>query len=205
MAAKAAKKSAKQKARDGTDLRLVKALSHPVRARALAILNERIASPKQLSVELDKPIGHLSYHVKRLKELGCVELVDTAPRRGATEHFYRGTTRSFLSDDNWGQLAKDAKHGVSIAGLRMINDASLAAIKADTLDSRDDRHLSCTPMDLDNQGWQEATALLADSLEGLIVIAQRSANRRANGESEGSLRATASILCFESPPVSSGS
>ena len=28
-----------------------------------------------------------SYHVRILRELGCVELVSTTPRRGALEHY----------------------------------------------------------------------------------------------------------------------
>jgi DNA-binding transcriptional ArsR family regulator len=182
------------------DIALVKALSHPLRARALAIANERVVSPKEISKELEVPLGHSSYHMKKLVEYDCIELVDTAQRRGATEHYYRGTTRSFLNDENWSLLEPNAKNGVSIAGLKMINDANRAAVEAGTFDSRDDRHLSCTPMDLDRPGWDEASGLFADTLEGMMQILERVAQRRADGETEDSVRTTASILFFESPP-----
>jgi DNA-binding transcriptional ArsR family regulator len=71
------------------DQRVVKALAHPLRVRLLARLRERIASPSELAVEVDEPIGNVSYHVRALADLGMIELVRTAPRRGALEHYYR--------------------------------------------------------------------------------------------------------------------
>ena len=65
------------------DQRLVKAIGHPVRAEALAILNARAASPNQIARELGLDVGNVSYHVSELARQGCVELVDTRQRRGA--------------------------------------------------------------------------------------------------------------------------
>jgi DNA-binding transcriptional ArsR family regulator len=72
--------------------RLIKALGHPVRIRALQVLNTRVASPSELARELDEPLGNVAYHVKILEENDAIELVRTAPVRGALEHFYRATT-----------------------------------------------------------------------------------------------------------------
>ena len=197
------RKKATSKARDGqqegaVDNQLVKALSHPLRARALSILNERVASPKELSRELGFPVGNVSYHVKTLEKLGCIEQVKTAQRRGAVEHYYRGITRSFFNDTNWAQLSPDAKNGISVAALKMINDAAKAALLAETLDSHPDRHLSCTPVVIDEQGWGDIVALLEGTLNRVIEIQAQSAGRLAEEETRG-LRATVSILSFESP------
>ncbi len=177
---------------------LVKALSHPLRARALAIFNERVTSPVELSRQFGKPVGNVSYHVKKLEEFGCVELVKEVQRRGATEHFYRGVTRSFLSAENWAKLTPEAKSGVSIAGLKMQNDASLAALEAGTFDARADRHLSCTPITIDEEAWPQIVELLANTLEEVIEIQAQSATRLA-GDDDPGFRATVSILGFESP------
>src|SRR4051794_36963666 len=64
------------------DSRVMKAIAHPLRHRILAILNERIASPKEIADELGERLPNVSYHVKTLDELGAIELVDTQPRRG---------------------------------------------------------------------------------------------------------------------------
>ena len=79
------------------DRRLIRALGHPVRVRALEVLNERVASPSQLAKELGEPLGNVAYHVKILEENDAIELVRTAPVRGALEHFYRARVRPWFS------------------------------------------------------------------------------------------------------------
>jgi DNA-binding transcriptional ArsR family regulator len=79
------------------DPRLIKALGHPVRVRALAILNERVASPSELAEELGEALGNVAYHVKVLEENGAIELVRTAPVRGALEHFYRASIDTHIT------------------------------------------------------------------------------------------------------------
>ena len=85
----------------GVDQRLVKALAHPLRVEILTILNERMASPNELSKELEEGLSQVSYHVKVLKDFECIEMVKTEPRRGAVEHYYRATARAFLTDRDW--------------------------------------------------------------------------------------------------------
>lgn len=71
------------------DPRLAKALSNDVRARALDLLSEEARSPKAIAAELGLDVRGVAYHVRVLKKLGCIELVETRPRRGAVEHVYR--------------------------------------------------------------------------------------------------------------------
>ena len=78
------------------DRRLIKALGHPVRVRALEVLNTRVASPSELAKELGEPLGNVAYHVKILEENDAIELVRTAPVRGALEHFYRAKVRPWF-------------------------------------------------------------------------------------------------------------
>jgi DNA-binding transcriptional ArsR family regulator len=73
------------------DPRLAKALSNDVRARALELLAEGPKSPKLIAAELNLDLRSVAYHVRVLKKLGCIELVETLPRRGAVEHVYRAT------------------------------------------------------------------------------------------------------------------
>jgi len=76
------------------DQRLAKALSHATRARALAVIAEGKTSPKQVAERIGEDLRSVAYHVRVLHKLGCVEMVDTRQRRGATEHFYRITERA---------------------------------------------------------------------------------------------------------------
>jgi DNA-binding transcriptional ArsR family regulator len=79
---------------EATETLRAKAYSHPLRARILRLLGEGVRSPGDLAVELGKPLGVVSYHVRMLRDYGMVELVRTEPRRGALQHFYRATDAS---------------------------------------------------------------------------------------------------------------
>lgn len=71
------------------DPRLAKALSNDVRAQALELLSTSSLSPKAIATELGLDVRSVAYHVRVLKKLGCIELIETRPRRGAIEHVYR--------------------------------------------------------------------------------------------------------------------
>lgn len=67
---------------------LVRALSHPIRMRILEKLQGRVASPAELSQELNQRVGVISYHANTLLKCGCVELVHSEPRRGSVENYF---------------------------------------------------------------------------------------------------------------------
>lgn len=79
-------------------LQLTAALAHPTRVHALTVVSRRAASPRELPDELGRPTRHVAYHIKRLTELGCVELVRIKAVRGGrvTKHIYRATRRGVL-------------------------------------------------------------------------------------------------------------
>jgi DNA-binding transcriptional ArsR family regulator len=186
------------KAPDGlVDPRLAKALSHPMRARILTILNERVASPNEIAEMIGERLPNVSYHVRALLELGCIELVSTAQRRGAIEHYYRALTRPFFSARDWRRLPRSARTAITDVGLQLIWDDTAEAVKSDTFESRADRHLSRTPLQLDEEGWKEITDLLAKTLDEAQSIGTRSEKRL--GKSKGEAIPTRLVLMhFES-------
>src|ERR671914_1573923 len=145
---------------DLVDPRIAKALSHPMRARILGILDERVASPNEISEMIDERLPNVSYHVRALLDLDCIELVDTAQRRGAIEHYYRAVVRPFFSDRDWKRLPRSGRQAISGTALKVIWEDVSAAINGGTFDSRAERHLTHSPMDLDEQGWAEMVELL---------------------------------------------
>lgn len=84
-------------------MKILKAVSHPVRARALSVLHQRVASPSELAAEQEAALSDVAYHVRVLRELGMIELVSTRQVRGATEHFYRSAQPN-LDEDIWVKL-----------------------------------------------------------------------------------------------------
>ncbi|HWB69181.1 MAG TPA: helix-turn-helix domain-containing protein [Solirubrobacterales bacterium] len=180
-------------------MKFVKALAHPLRAHMLSILNERVASPNQLARELDEGLSQVSYHIKVLRDYECIELVKTEPRRGAVEHFYRATRRALIDDESWGKLSPSVKEGISVAMMRMITERVNRALESGTFFSRDESHLSNTPVVVDEQGWQDLTALLNRTLDAVLEIQVQSAGRLAEARQEG-ISATIAMLGFESAP-----
>src|SRR5215212_3518872 len=170
---------------DLVDPRIAKALSHPMRARILMILNERVASPNEIADEIDERLPNVSYHVRALLELGTIELVDTAQRRGAIEHYYRALVRPFFSDRDWKRLPRSGRQAVSDLTLQMVWDDAAAAIKKGTFESRSDRHLSRTPLALDDQGWDEINGLLREAHAKAEAIAAKSQKRLTKAEDGG--------------------
>ena len=196
MPAKTKSKSKSKKKGNGVDQRLVKALAHPLRVEILTILNERMASPNELSKELDEGLSQVSYHVKVLKDFECIEMVKTEPRRGAVEHYYRATERAFLTDRDWRSLPDSVKPGVSSSAVQMIFEDVAEALRGGTFDLRDDRHISWTPGVVDEQGWRESVDLVAETLERVMKIHEGSAKRLAKSGEEG-IPATAVLMNFE--------
>jgi DNA-binding transcriptional ArsR family regulator len=71
--------------------RVLRALNHPVRRRIMRVLVDGAGSATTISQELEMDLGVVSYHLSQVlgRECDIVELVDSVPRRGAIEKFYR--------------------------------------------------------------------------------------------------------------------
>ena len=181
------------------DRALVKVVGHPVKVRALTVLTERSASPKEIADQLGIPIGQVSYHVRVLEQMGMIELIGTRQVRGAVEHFYKAVRRPNLSDEEWSQLSLEDRERFSIwIKQQEMVDAALA-FDAGTFDRRLDRHLSRVPLVLDEQGWKELSDFMAAGLDTIFEIQARSSERLSRSGGEGGFPAVASMSCFEMP------
>jgi DNA-binding transcriptional ArsR family regulator len=183
---------------DLVDPRIAKALSHPMRARILVILNERVASPNEIAELIDERLPNVSYHVRALLDLGCIELVDTAQRRGAIEHYYRAIVRPFFSDSDWKRIPRSGRRAISDSLLKVIWDDVSDAAAAGTFDSRPDRHLAHSPMVLDDQGWSELAEVMARALRDVEKIESQSA-RRLKKSKEAGVPTSVVLMQFETP------
>ena len=167
----------KRQTASAVDSRLAKALAHPLRVQLLAALNEGVASPNELAKKLDEPLTNVSYHVRMLHDLGCIELVETEPRRGALEHYYRAVVRPFFGERDWKRLPKNARGSISDAVLQLVWEDASEAIKGGLFDEREDRHLSRSVLSIDDQGWDDLHDLLAQTLDSAMQIQAESASR----------------------------
>jgi len=193
-------KTKNKRQQDGVEQLVAKAFAHPLRVQILIILNERVASPNLLAQELDQSLNLVAYHVRVLEKYDCIELVDTKQRRGATEHFYRATRRQFLSDKEWSRLPEALRPGVSSAMLKAVFQDIEEAASAGTLDEVEDLHLSRTPMVVDKKGWDDVSALLAETLDRVLEIQAESSERlAAGGDPDSGIVSKVHLLHFKSP------
>jgi DNA-binding transcriptional ArsR family regulator len=159
-----------------SEARIAKALAHPLRARILQRLGERVASPGDLALELGAPLGVVSYHVRMLRDYDCVELVRTEPRRGALQHFYRATARPTLDEDQWKTLPSTLRKELSSETLADVVEDVRAASEAGTLDDPE-VIVQRTPLELDERAFKKLNRLLARTHEQALQIAAESAER----------------------------
>lgn len=165
------------------DHRIVKALAHPLRQNILTILNERVASPSEISDELDERLGNVSYHVRTLLDLGCIELVSTTPRRGAVEHHYRAVMKPFFSKDDWAQMPASTRRSAHDTTLKAIVNDVVATAEANGFGAPEDVVTRITG-DLDAKGRADLAKLLQATREKAEKIFADSGKRLA-GKDEG--------------------
>jgi DNA-binding transcriptional ArsR family regulator len=178
------------------DRRLIEALGHPVREHILAVLNERIASAREISEEVGADVSSFYHHIQELERLECIERVATKRRRGANEHFFQAKTSVFFDDAAWGRLPNSLKRDQTASILQFLFDDVVDALNDGTFDARDDRHASWTPGFFDAQGWQEAVELMNQTMANMVTIREAAASRLAEVGERG-IPATVGILAFE--------
>jgi DNA-binding transcriptional ArsR family regulator len=188
----------RSKSKRGVNQDLVKSLAHELRAEILAILNERMASPNELAKELDEGLSQVSYHVKVLKDYNVIRLVKTEPRRGAVEHYYRATSRAYLTDRDWHELPKTAREAMSADLFQMILDDVVASLEDEVFDEREDRHMSWTPMMVDEEGWKEINGILDTALKQVLKAQSASVKRLARSKEDG-INMSVSMIGYEVP------
>jgi hypothetical protein len=171
------------------------ALKHPLRVRILEILNDGPRSPSQFVEEGLVPkemfqsyaqaLSLAAYHFRELEKEGCLEIVDSIPRRGAIEHVYKGQANVYFTDAEFDALTPEQRSEFSRISSQGLVARMDSAMRTKTFDARTDRHLT----------W---TALAA--CFGEVEQIRHDAKDRLAGSGEKAIPATVGILGFESPP-----
>jgi len=189
------------------DERLAKALSHPLRQRILQRLNEGgVRSPNELSRELGDPLGNVSYHVRILRELDCVELVRTEQRRGALEHYYRATAEPWLDDKQWARLPAAFRRKTLGRTLSEILEGASAGSRETGFD-HPETTVDRLELELDEQGWSDVVKLLGETCDAALRIQSESRRRREEHGADGTdpIRTELGLLHFRRGEAAAGS
>jgi DNA-binding transcriptional ArsR family regulator len=178
-----------------SDPRIVRALAHPMRLEILSIVEKRTASPKEIAQEIGAPLTHVSYHVRQLAQLGLIKLERTTPRRGAVEHHYSMEGDPTISPKAWRDAPEIAKQALVGATLGKVS-AQVNAAAAEGGFSRGDIQLQRLSLELDDEGWREAST----AIENLVLELERihnDATERREQEHGSHTFATAVLMLFE--------
>jgi len=171
-------------------------VAHPTRARAFTILTERTASPVEIAQEINKDVGHVGYHVRKLQQLNLIELVDERPVRGAVEHFYRAIERPVVRETAFAEQTIEERE-VFTRHILQFHVADIArAMDEHTFDARPNRAVIRTPMLVDEEGFQELADLHVEMYERTLDIQARSAERRTGADDEG-ISTVSTTMFFE--------
>lgn len=192
----------KTESRSPTQNRLI-AMSHPLRAQVLNVLNERVASPKEIADHLGEPIPNVSHHAKRLVQLGCAELVDKRQVRGAIEHFYRATERTIVDLEEWNELDPLVAENFVCAIMQSGLDDFVSSVKAKMVGTDERFMLVRTRIMVDEEGLGEAVEIQERAYAEILEAQARAADRMASSGQEG-IHASTWLGCFEVPPLSGG-
>jgi DNA-binding transcriptional ArsR family regulator len=182
------------------DPRYAKALAHPLRIRALAMLEEERASPVVLAERLGEPLGVVAYHVRTLYNLGLIELVGTRQRRGATEHYYQAREHPRITDEAWQEISLVTRQRLLSSMLQQIGEYATGSAAIGGFD-RPDAHITRTALKLDEKGWTDLAAASKKWLREVSKIEDAAGKRLSKGgEDVEPLDVGLVILLFEALP-----
>jgi hypothetical protein len=182
-----------------------------MRVRILEIANTREISPVTFVDEGLQPEGFgfssrpaalsdVAYHFRILEKAGCIEVIRTVQRRGATEHIYRGIAEFEFTSEEFAELPQGQRELFSRVSLQALIARADSSIRTGFFDSRTNRHLVWAPVELDERGWEEYTDALDACLAEVRRIHADSKDRLAASGDE-TITATYGMLGFPSPPL----
>jgi DNA-binding transcriptional ArsR family regulator len=185
------------------DPRFVKAMSHPLRVRILAMLDERKASPNELAGWLGASLGTVAYHVRTLEQLGLIELVDETRVRGAVEHHYRARERPNVTAEGWAQAPPIAKQAAVGSSLDVIGEYARVSAAAGGFD-RAEAQLRRALLRLDGRGFAQLSRACDRLLEQAAKIEAQAAERIAKRpHAEDVVEAGLGVMLFDAVRLSS--
>ena len=176
---------------------LVKALSHPLRAKIFYELQEHEASPKDLATHFGVPLSNVAYHIQVLRKLKLIRLVRKTPRRGAIEHRYKADRGALIDDDAWSQTPGLIKQRMTAANLGEVGRYVTHAAASGGFE-RTNSHLTRARLVLDSKGWDTLAEKLKELWELAAEIQEQSAGRLRESNHADERRSGLVMMLFES-------
>ena len=179
---------------------LIYILSHPLRVRLIAALNEEEGSPKDLADRLRVSTYNTSYHMKTLLKYDCVEAVRHERVRGATKTIYRAKMDINFPQKIWEELPSPVQQMVIVAVFMTSYSDAEVALLSRAFERRPESHASWTNANLDERAWQDLIGLVNRTLDEAVEIKREAEERLAGTGTKGNaLRVSLNMSAFVLP------
>lgn len=176
--------------------------AHPIRLKIVTELYMREMSATQFWEKFDTPPRNVvHWHFRQLAIHGWIRKIrsgKTQPGRGRPQNFYRATELAVIDCETWNQLPLSIRSALSLRVLEQLAERLQSAIEGNTLDSRVDRHLTWTPVVLDEDSLLEQMKAMSDCFWD-VLQEQADAKLRLRKAHEQPILMTVALAGFESP------
>jgi DNA-binding HxlR family transcriptional regulator len=180
-------------------VRLAKVFVDPLNLKIVADLNLGVQSPSQLAAKFDTSTASIDRRCKILADLGWIVRVSSDQSgtlgRGV---FYCATGPAVFDTEVWASVPLEARKGASWTTFKQFSEKASEALVAETFDARVERHLSWSPLLVDERAWEQVISILDEFFKSLYKR-QEAAKSRLARSNENGLIATFFFAGFESP------
>ena len=181
---------------------LSRVCANPLDLQIVNELNQRELSPKRLHTLIDDlTLPSSDRRLRKLARQGWATEVRRETggrRRGAVEHFYKATGPALIDNESWAEIPDEIKDSITARTFEQLREKVKEAVDVGTFDARVDRHLTWSPLRLDQVGWEKAVQVVDGLLESLLDE-EKGAKRRIKESGEKPTLATIGLAAFESP------
>lgn len=186
--------------------RLFELARDPLRIEIITMLTLEPATAAELAAELGASVEQVRYQLKRLRQAGLVEIRGQRERRGALEHLYfAGNRQGIYTKGDLLDFESNPRQKHELEWIPAFFRDVLAAARAGVFESPGDYTVVRIHLGLDQQGFDEISALAEAVLTRLFEIREESLARlKETGEDPAV--GNSMLLFFESrePQQSSG-
>src|SRR5690349_17989294 len=169
------------------------ATSDPLRLEILTALARTPASSAQLAEALAEEPSRIRYVLRRMREVGLIDVAGETRARGVRENSYSvELARLALSDEEVERLKPQELDRALAATVRYMFWEAVGIVREPPTSDRVE-FLTRFPLQLDAHGWRQAAALFRDVLGQVIEVAEKG-RRRISGRDAEEIETVAMIV-----------
>jgi len=159
----------------------------------------RELSPSEFAEEAGVSMGLSSYHFRELAKAGCIEVVETVQRRGATEHRYYPVKRALAWTREWEALGPMVRQTLAATALGGACEAIGNAIDQGMFEGLPDSIMAWDVMRVDMEGYEKGHGILERAVGELVALSDECAERVKGLPPEQVFLVSYLLSIFESP------